>query len=72
MATGRHVFTADNRSLQFITLEDEEGLADVTLFPGTCAQVPYMTMGPWLATGIVEEQYGVFSLTAAFERMGSL
>jgi hypothetical protein len=30
----------------------------------------YMTAGPWLATGIVEEQYGVFSLTArAFERL---
>ena len=52
-----------------MTLEDEHGLAEVTLFPGTCPQVPYLTMGPYTATGTVEEQCGVFTLNArSFER----
>jgi hypothetical protein len=73
VATYRHVFTHDGRPLQFVTLEDEAGLAEVTLFPGECPQVPYMTMGPWLATGAVEDQHGVVTLTARrFERLGEI
>jgi DNA-directed DNA polymerase III PolC len=64
VATGRHVLTEDGRPLQFVTLEDEHGLIEVTLFPGTCPQVPYMTIGPYLATGTVDEQYGVYTVTA--------
>jgi hypothetical protein len=64
VATARHVLTEDGRPLQFVTLEDEYGLAEVTLFPGTCPQVPYLTLGPYTATGVVEEQYGVFTVTA--------
>src|SRR5205823_8008085 len=64
VATARHVFTEDGRPLQFVTLEDEHGLAEVTLFPGTCPQVPYLTAGPYEAMGEVEEKYGVFALTA--------
>jgi DNA-directed DNA polymerase III PolC len=71
VATARHTFTEDGRPLQFVTLEDEHGLSEVTLFPGTCPQVAYLTMGPYLAAGVVGEQYGVFSLTArSFERFG--
>jgi hypothetical protein len=41
----------------------------VTLFGGTCEQVPYLTMGPYLATGVVEERYGAHTITAQrFER----
>jgi DNA-directed DNA polymerase III PolC len=70
VATARHVFTQDGRPLQFVTLEDEHGLAEVTLFPGTCPQVPYLTIGPYMATGEVEEQHGVFTVTArGFERL---
>jgi DNA-directed DNA polymerase III PolC len=64
VATARHVFTQDGRPLQFVTLEDEEGLVEVTLFPGTCRQVPYLTLGPYLATGTVEEQHGVYTVMA--------
>ena len=72
VATARHVVTEDGRPLQFVTLEDEHGLVEVTLFPGTCPQVPYLTMGPYVATGAVEEQCGVFTLTArSFERTES-
>ena len=55
--------------MQFVSLEDEYGLVEVTLFPGECPAVPYLTMGPYTATGVVEEQYGVFTITARrFER----
>jgi DNA polymerase III alpha subunit len=70
VATARHVVTEDGRPLQFVTLEDEHGLVEVTLFPGTCPQVPYLTMGPYVATGVVEERYGAHTLTArGFERL---
>ncbi len=51
--------------MQFITLEDETGLTDVTLFPGNAALLPYLMLGPYLATGVVEEQYGALTLNAA-------
>jgi hypothetical protein len=55
--------------MQFVTLEDEWGLVEVTLFPGTCPAAPYLTLGPYLAAGVVEEQYGVLTVTArSFER----
>ena len=61
--------TEDGRPLQFVTLEDEHGLVEVTLFPGTCPQVAYLTMGPYLAGGVVDDQYGVLTVTArSFER----
>jgi hypothetical protein len=50
--------------MQFVTLEDEWGLAEVTLFPGTCEPVAYLAMGPYTVTGRVEEQYGVVTVTA--------
>ena len=69
VATARHAFTADDRPLQFVTLEDEHGLVEVTLFPGTCPQVAYLMMGPYLASGLVDDHYGVLTVTAdKFER----
>jgi DNA-directed DNA polymerase III PolC len=68
VATGRHTFTEDGRPMQFVTLEDEHGFVEVTLFPGTCPQVSYLTMGPYLASGIVEEQYGVISVSVCPRR----
>src|SRR5262249_29860133 len=64
VATGRHAKTEDGRDMQFITLEDEYGLMDVTLFPGSCPLVPHLVLGPYLVTGTVEEQYDVVTLTA--------
>jgi len=64
VATARHTPTSDGRDMQFVTLEDEWGLIEVTLFPGTCEPVAYLAMGPYTATGRVEEQYGVVTLTA--------
>lgn len=64
VATARHMLMDDGRAMQFITLEDATGLSEVTLFPGTCPPVPHLRLGPYLATGIIEEQYGVCTLTA--------
>jgi DNA-directed DNA polymerase III PolC len=71
VATARHLVTENDRAAQFITLEDEHGLAEVTLFEGTCPPLPHLTIGPYEATGVVEERYGAFGLTArAFGLVG--
>jgi DNA polymerase-3 subunit alpha len=64
VATSRTTLAANDRPVQFVTLEDEHGLAEVTLFEGTCEQVPYLTLGPYTATGVVEDRFGAFTLTA--------
>jgi DNA polymerase III alpha subunit len=64
VATARLTPMADGRTMQFITLEDEWGQVDVTLFPGTCPPLPYLTLGPYLVRGVVEEQYDVLTVTA--------
>jgi DNA-directed DNA polymerase III PolC len=63
VATGRHTPTSDGRTMQFVTLEDEWGLVEVTLFPGTCTPTAYLTLGPYVAMGVVEEQYDVLTVT---------
>jgi DNA polymerase III alpha subunit len=64
VATARRTETRDGRDMQFVTLQDEWGLIEVTLFPGTCEPVAYLNLGPYLVTGVVEEQYGVHTVTA--------
>jgi DNA polymerase III alpha subunit len=64
VATARHTLTVDGRPMQFITLEDEEGLMEVTLFPGGCPPVASLTLGPYLVTGMVEDQFDVLTVTA--------
>jgi DNA polymerase-3 subunit alpha len=63
-ATGRDTVTAQGRPMQFVTLVDRSGEADISLFPGTCAPVVHLHLGPWLATGVVESQYDAITLTA--------
>jgi DNA polymerase III alpha subunit len=64
VATARHTPLADGRTMQFVTLEDEEGLIEVTLFPDVCPPVAYLQLGPYLVTGTVEDHYGVIGVTA--------
>jgi DNA-directed DNA polymerase III PolC len=64
VAASRDTTMIDGRLMQFVTLEDEWGLIEVTLFPGECPPVPYLCLGPYLARGMVEEQYGVMTITA--------
>ncbi len=64
VATARLATTAEGRSMQFVTLEDEWGLIELTLFPGACPPVAYWTLGPYLATGVVERQDEVITVRA--------
>ena len=64
VATARRAQTRKGGLVQFVSLQDERGLAETSLFPGECAAVPYLTAGPYTVTGTVEEQYGVFTITA--------
>ncbi|HEV3080273.1 MAG TPA: DNA polymerase III subunit alpha [Gemmataceae bacterium] len=64
VATARLTPTTGGHTMQFVTLEDEWGLIEATLFPGTCPPVAYLTLGPYIVTGLVEEQYGVIGVTA--------
>jgi DNA polymerase-3 subunit alpha len=64
VAASRHAEAVDGREVQFVTLEDEWGLIELTLFPGTCPSVAYLRLGPYLATGVVEDRFGVVALTA--------
>jgi DNA polymerase III alpha subunit len=64
VATGRFAYTEKGLEVQFITLEDEWGLMEATIFPWTCRMVRRLTTGPYLVDGLVDEQFGVFGLTA--------
>jgi DNA-directed DNA polymerase III PolC len=64
VAAWRDTTMVDGRLMQFVTLEDEGGLIEVTLFPGECPPVPHLSLGPYLATGQVDEEHGVFTVTA--------
>ena len=64
VAASRQTNTENGRQMQFITLEDETGLIDVTLFPGNATLLPYLQLGPYQAIGVVEEQYGALTLNA--------
>ena len=64
VATGRFAYTEKGLEVQFITLEDEWGLMETTIFPGTCRLIRHLALGPYVAEGVVDEQFGVFSLTA--------
>src|SRR5262249_48027876 len=63
VATGRHTETKNGEEMQFVTLEDEWGLVDVTLFPRLCPPVPHLGVGPYIVEGEVDEQYGVLTVT---------
>jgi DNA polymerase III alpha subunit len=70
VAAARHTPTRDGRPMQFVTLEDEWGLIETVLFPGTSAPAAYLALGPYLVSGVVEEQYGVLTVTVRrFERV---
>jgi DNA-directed DNA polymerase III PolC len=64
VATGRHTETKNGEEMQFVTIEDEWGLVDVTLFPRLCPPVPHLGIGPYIVEGEIDEQYDVLTVTA--------
>jgi DNA polymerase III alpha subunit len=53
-------------AMKFITLEDETDLCEVTLFPKVYARygARLLSRGPYLVTGVVEDDHGSITLTA--------
>ena len=51
--------------MEFVTLEDERGLVECTLFPKTYERWGgrFRTVGPYLAEGKVEDRFGSCTLT---------
>jgi DNA polymerase III alpha subunit len=64
VAASRRTTTESGKPMQFISLEDETGLADVVLFPGNCNPIAHLSIGPYVVQGIVEEHHGVAVLAA--------
>jgi DNA polymerase III alpha subunit len=57
--------TQRGQTMMFLTLDDEQGLFEATLFPNTYAAVGVLDRyGPYVIAGKVEEQYGSVTVTA--------
>jgi DNA polymerase-3 subunit alpha len=56
--------TASGNQMSFLTLDDEWGLFEVTVFPGACQADALRTYGPHIVTGIVQDNYGAIILEA--------
>jgi len=73
LAARRVVPTAAGRRMQFVTLEDETGLVECTLFPEVYARHRGLVreVGPYVVEGRIETQYGAPTLTVErLERVG--
>jgi DNA-directed DNA polymerase III PolC len=60
VAATRRLATRDGQLMQFVTFEDEYGLVEAVLFPGTYASLgdPVTNPGPFLVGGRVAEDHG--------------
>ena len=68
VAAGRTTHTKKGEQMAFLTLSDEDGLFEVTLFPDLYrkvrARVSEAGIGPFLVEGRVEDSCGAVSVTA--------
>ena len=66
LAAVRTTHTKKGGAMEFLTLEDEKGIFEVTLFPRTFRRFGRLIedCGPYLVEGRVEDQYGALSLNA--------
>ncbi len=64
VAARRAVPTRQGRRMLFVTLEDETGLLECTLFPPVCARHrgAVRDLGPYVAEGRIEEHHGAPTL----------
>jgi len=67
-AAGRSTRTATGERMCFITLSDESGLTEVTLFPAVYKrhrlEMVEAGLGPFVIEGVIESQYDALSVTA--------
>ncbi len=66
MSAGRSAETKRNEKMMFITLEDEIGICEVTLFPAIYRKYRHLLKdyGTYIVEGRVENQYGALTITA--------
>lgn len=62
----RRAITTKGKAMKFLSIEDETGLVEVTLFPETYQRVGgiFYDAGPYTVTGKVESQHGAITITA--------
>ncbi len=62
----RKTDTKKNERMMFVTMEDEKGMFEVTLFPSVYRKYSYLlkSYGPYIVEGKVEDQYGAITVTA--------
>jgi len=66
LAAVRRAPTRNNQFMEFLTLEDETALMEVTLFPNVYQRFGHLVRGygPYLVEGTVEDQFGAVTLSA--------
>ena len=66
LAAIRQADTRNGGAMEFMTLEDETGIFEVTLFPGVYGKYRHLIedSGPYLIFGTVEENYGAVTVNA--------
>ncbi|MFP6738163.1 MAG: hypothetical protein VCD34_05415, partial [Planctomycetota bacterium] len=64
IAATRRVRTSRGSPMMFVTIEDETGLLEATLFPGACRRLSsrLAELGPYLFEGVIESEHGVAGL----------
>jgi hypothetical protein len=63
-AASRLHSTSRGKTMQFLTLADEWGLIEATLFPDISPLLPHPALGPYLITGRLEDHFGARTITA--------
>jgi DNA polymerase III alpha subunit len=65
VAAGRTIRTRKGERMQFLTIEDEHGLLEATLFPAVWRRAAgrIRSLGPYVFEGKVEEDHDAVSLT---------
>ena len=64
LEANRTTRTQKGGTMRFLTMEDELGLFEVTVFPGARVAGSFNRYGPYLVRGKVEEQYDAITVTA--------
>ncbi|MFW6161709.1 MAG: DNA polymerase III subunit alpha [Planctomycetota bacterium] len=64
LAATRRTTTRRGEPMRFVTLEDETGIFEITLFPRACRRHSRVLdgYGPYLVTGEVEDHYGALTV----------
>ncbi len=66
LSASRRTRTSRGEWMRFLTLEDESGIAEVVVFPDVYARDGHLLVdqGPFLVSGVVEDQMGAVTLHA--------